>query len=55
MRDTAICSNCGAEQKGLNLNETKGSVVCYSCDTKFEVDINEQTSNYQNKNYETAE
>lgn len=42
MRTTAICPNCGAEQKGLNLKETKGSVVCYNCDTKFEVEIEEQ-------------
>ncbi|MDE6441971.1 MAG: hypothetical protein K2L12_04355 [Clostridia bacterium] len=42
MRNTAICPNCGAEQKGLILKETKGSVVCNNCETKFEVEIEEQ-------------
>lgn len=53
MRNTAICPNCGAEQKGLNLKESKGSVVCYECETKFQVDIEEQTEQGEKK--ETAE
>ena len=57
MRTTAICPNCGAEQKGLNLKETKGSVVCYNCDTKFEVEIepNESINNVQNNESKAAE
>lgn len=55
---TAKCPKCGAEQKGLNLKETKGSVVCYNCDTKFKVEIaelNESINIEQNKESGTAE
>lgn len=58
MRTTAICPNCGAEQKGLNLKETKGSIVCYNCDDKFKVEIeelNEPINNEQNKKNKTAD
>ncbi len=41
MRTTAICPKCGAVQKGLNLQETKGSIVCNKCDAKFEVEVEE--------------
>ena len=41
MRTTAICPKYGAVQKGIILQETKGSVVCYKCDAKFEVDVDE--------------
>ncbi len=34
---TVQCPNCGAEQKGLDLKETNGSVVCSECETQFEV------------------
>lgn len=33
------CPKCGAEQKGLDLKETNGSVVCTECETQFEVEI----------------
>ncbi len=45
---TVKCPKCGAVQKGLDLKESNGSVVCNKCDTKFEVDIeklNEQSKN----------
>ena len=32
---TVICSHCGAEQKGLDLKETNGSVVCSKCEKQF--------------------
>ena len=41
MRTTAICPKYGAVQKGLILQETKGSVACYKCGAKFEVDVDE--------------
>ena len=41
MRTTAICPKCGAVQKGLILQETKGSVICNKCDAKFEVAVEE--------------
>ncbi len=47
------CPKCGAVQRGLNLKETEGSVVCNKCDTKFEVDI--EKLNQQSKKKETAE
>lgn len=50
---TVKCPKCGAVQKGLNLKETEGSVVCNKCDTKFEVDI--EKLNEQKKKEETAE
>lgn len=31
------CPNCGAEQKGLDLKESNGSVVCSECETQFVV------------------
>lgn len=34
---TVKCPKCGAEQKGLDLKETNGSVVCSECETQFEV------------------
>lgn len=36
---TVICPNCGTEQKGLDLKETNGSVVCSKCDKQFKVEI----------------
>lgn len=34
---TVKCPKCGTEQKGLDLKETHGSVVCSECETQFEV------------------
>ena len=34
---TVKCPRCGVEQKGLDLKETNGSVVCSECETQFEV------------------
>lgn len=36
---TVKCPKCGTEQKGLDLKESNGSVVCSKCDTQFKVDI----------------
>lgn len=36
---TVKCPYCGAEQKGLNLKETNGSVVCSKCEKQFKVEI----------------
>jgi transcription elongation factor Elf1 len=33
------CPNCGAEQKGLDLKETNGSVVCSECELQFKVKV----------------
>ena len=38
---TVKCPKCGAEQKGLDLKETNGSVVCSECETQFEVKVDE--------------
>lgn len=38
---TVKCPKCGAEQKGVDLKETNGSVVCYVCETQFEVKVDE--------------
>lgn len=34
---TVKCPKCGAVQKGLDLKETNGSVVCSECEMQFEV------------------
>lgn len=49
---TVKCPNCGAVQKGLDLKETNGSVVCSECETQFEV--GEELKNEIKKD-ETAE
>lgn len=33
------CPKCGAEQKGLDLKESNGSVVCNNCGTQFKVNV----------------
>ena len=38
---TVKCPKCGAEQKGLDLKESNGSVVCSECETQFEVRVEE--------------
>lgn len=45
--------NFGAEQTGLDLKETNGSVVCSECETQFEV--NEEDLKRAIKQDETAE
>lgn len=40
-----ICPNCGAEQKGLNLDETEGSFVCSKCRKQTKLDIEEIKKN----------
>ena len=35
------CPNCGAEQRGLNLEETEGYFFCSVCERKIIVDIEE--------------
>ncbi len=44
---------CGAEQKGLDLKETKGSVVCSKCEKQFNAKSDE-FKNQKNED-ETAE
>ena len=39
---TVKCPNCGVEQKGLDLNETNGSVVCSECEMQFKVKVEEK-------------
>lgn len=36
---TVKCPHCGAKQKGLDLKETNGSVVCSNCEKQFEVSM----------------
>ena len=36
------CPNCGVEQKGLDLKETNGSVVCSECEMQFKVKVEEK-------------
>ena len=50
---TVICPYCGAEQKGLDLKETNGSVVCSKCDKQFNVE--KEKLNNQIKKDDTAE
>lgn len=35
------CPKCGAEQKGLDLEETEGSFICSNCGEHIEVDLEE--------------
>ena len=49
---TVKCPKCGAEQKGLDLKESNGSVVCSECETQFEV---EEELKKKIKKEETAE
>lgn len=49
MRTTAICPECGAVQKGLILQETKGSVVCNKCGKQFEVPMEEPAAEEPDK------
>lgn len=35
------CPNCGAEQKGLCLEETNGTFICSECQAQIKVDLNE--------------
>lgn len=41
---TMNCPNCGAEQKGLDLEETEGSFVCSCCGEQVQIDL-EKTKN----------
>ncbi len=50
---TVKCPYCGTEQKGLDLKETNGSVVCSNCDKQFKVKMEEL--NTHTKKDETAE
>lgn len=50
---TAKCPYCGAMQKGLDLKETSGSVVCFECEMQFEV--REEESEIEIKKEETVE
>ena len=50
---TVICPYCGAEQKGLDSKETKGSVVCSKCEKQFNAKSDE-FKNQKNED-ETAE
>ncbi len=50
---TVICPYCGAQQKGLDLKETKGSVVCSKCEKQFNAKSDE-FKNQKNED-ETAE
>lgn len=49
MRTTAICPKCGEVQKGLILQETKGSVVCNKCGKQFEVPFEEPAEEPETK------
>ena len=31
MPDKKICPECGAENKGMDLDETQGIYICYNC------------------------
>ena len=33
------CPQCGAEQRGLNLEETDGSFVCSKCGKQTKIDL----------------
>lgn len=50
---TVKCPKCGAVQKGLDLKETNGSVVCSECEMQFEV--SEEELKKETKKDETAE
>ena len=39
MKYNLKCPKCGAEQKGLNLEETNGSFVCSKCGEQTKIDI----------------
>ncbi len=47
------CPYCGTEQKGLNLKETDGSVVCSKCEKQFIAETNKLKN--QKKEEETAD
>lgn len=49
MRTTAICPKGVAVQKGLILQETKGSVVCNKCGKQFEVPMKEPAEEPEKK------
>lgn len=36
---TVECPKCGAQQKGLDLEETGGSFVCSCCGEQIQVDL----------------
>lgn len=39
------CPNCGAEQKGLCLDETGGSFICSECQIQIKIDLCELKNN----------
>ncbi len=39
------CPNCGAEQRGLDLEETEGSYICSNCGEHINVNLNDLKEN----------
>ncbi len=39
------CPNCGAEQKGLDLEETEGLFICSCCGEQVQVDLDTDKEN----------
>lgn len=47
---TVKCPKCGAEQKGLDLEETGGSFICSRCGEEVQVDLKSEKEKNESNN-----